>query len=597
LYFSSGTPLTITKTNKLCACKSIKNNSWCRAQVLSLSNQQVKVKYIDFGHTETVLISDLRILEPQFVVNVSILKLYIPYKCIDETQKSAVTTEVATLTKGYILSMDLVQPYNNVWIGGVSHLGVSMDQLLIYKKMVQPIDIPAICSQIDENEPIALHQPTFHIENCMLGFISHVEDPENFYVQLKTNTDALDSVQENLQIVAPSLPELQNFDVGTECIANYHLDGNWYRSIITDSNEEKIGEITITVQFCDYGNKSDYVIAAGEKQLLLKEKKYQETYTYFAKLCSLPIKKTQEHKDDSWDAATELLKKLIDEEIFFEPVTASRSHQFINLFHKTENVTNFLIENELAEELDLIVSDTTCFVSHVNSVSEFFIQYEKDGDKLDEMAGILGNNENFPLLEGSIEVGQICAAVFPDDECWYRSMILSQSENIVEVLYIDYGNHATVSRSKLKQLPEACALVPALAIKCSLELPIDVFKWSDEAELQFKDLTNAGETIFTIQLIEPDDPSVVHLWLDGENIGQQLALSCEKVESNFDMITKSIQEDLKNSMKGPVQVVLFISPIDFHIQFKNGAAALDSIGKFFFCLKKLELYLPFIGYC
>ena len=93
--------------------------------------------------------------------------------------------------------------------------------------------------------------PSSPIVERELIFITHVDHPNRFYIQLNSDTEALESFQQTLQIVGPQLPPLKNFRAGELCIGKYAFDDGWYRARIIDSDSE----IT-SIQFIDYGNIS-----------------------------------------------------------------------------------------------------------------------------------------------------------------------------------------------------------------------------------------------------------------------------------------------------------------------------------------------------
>ena len=58
--------------------------------------------------------------------------------------------------------------------------------------------------------------------------------------------------------------------------------------------------------------------------------------------------------------------------------------------------------------------------------------------------------------------GDMCAAKFLDNQ-WYRARVLKVSGNDATVLYIDYGNQATIPKAKCGVLPAAFSTLPAFA--------------------------------------------------------------------------------------------------------------------------------------
>jgi hypothetical protein len=101
----------------------------------------------------------------------------------------------------------------------------------------------------------------------------------------------------------------------------------------------------ITVQYVDYGNTEEITIDK------LKENP-GEPFVPFARLCSLPVTSKEKNK---WNPdAVSLLKAMVGEEIYFETLASQNDRIFINLGSKAENLTQFLIENNLADFFDPI---------------------------------------------------------------------------------------------------------------------------------------------------------------------------------------------------------------------------------------------------
>ena len=71
-------------------------------------------------------------------------------------------------------------------------------------------------------------------------------------------------------------------------------------------------------------------------------------------------------------------------------------------------------------------SSLDCYVSHTESLNEFYVQpakYEADLDKVVENMSRAGSN---PALSAP-SMGQFCCAKFSEDEQWYRGEITGQS--------------------------------------------------------------------------------------------------------------------------------------------------------------------------
>lgn len=80
-------------------------------------------------------------------------------------------------------------------------------------------------------------------------YISHIDTPNDFYVQLSSDALNIENVQAKLQTEVDDMQILENPAAGILCAAPYSLDSVWYRAEILDADDD----IT-TVRFIDFGN-------------------------------------------------------------------------------------------------------------------------------------------------------------------------------------------------------------------------------------------------------------------------------------------------------------------------------------------------------
>ena len=77
-------------------------------------------------------------------------------------------------------------------------------------------------------------------------------------------------------------------------------------------------------------------------------------------------------------------------------------------------------------------------------------------DSFDWMTRWLERSTNLlsPLVPSDVFCGQLCGSKFSEDDVMYRAKIVSVKNDMVEVIYIDYGNSELRSFSDLFELPE-----------------------------------------------------------------------------------------------------------------------------------------------
>ncbi|XP_017073005.2 maternal protein tudor [Drosophila eugracilis] len=356
--------------------------------------------------------------------------------------------------------------------------------------------------------------------------LSHCDNPANFFVHPIDQLEKLHQLQENLQIVSPSLRQLKNVVNGADCVSMYSVDKCWYRAKIIDAE-------LMVLMFVDFGN-TDCVSDATE----IKESMWSHIEP-FCLPCALPI--CPKGTADWVDAANGLFNESYRKVLHFEYLTQGDQYtkSYVNVYIEGEDVAKKLIADGFARPLEYVPSGCSCYISHVNGICDFFIQLERDSKALELIEMYLRDEEKLKPLE-KFEKGSIVAALFEDDELWYRAQLLKQlPDSRYEVLFIDYGNTSTTS--KCLMLSEEIASLPSLSKKCSLQLPEAYSSWTPEAEAKFLELTGEGELVFTTQLLKPgQDHVTIDLLLDGENIIERLLPLCQQKEPTKEASRESI---------------------------------------------------------
>ncbi|XP_056674335.1 tudor domain-containing protein 6 isoform X2 [Monodelphis domestica] len=113
---------------------------------------------------------------------------------------------------------------------------------------------------------------------------------------------------------------------------------------------------------------------------------------------------------------------------------------------------------------------TKVYVSHINDLTDFYIQLADDEEELASISEKLNDDKTRRecFARRSLAKGDLICAVFPEDDLKYRAVVKEQSGDLVTVQFIDYGNTSVVNISKLSKLQKANALVPGMGIHCTL---------------------------------------------------------------------------------------------------------------------------------
>lgn len=111
-------------------------------------------------------------------------------------------------------------------------------------------------------------------------------------------------------------------------------------------------------------------------------------------------------------------------------------------------------------------------MTEVTPEAKIFAQTVSEGPKLEQlMREIRTEFSTNPPLAGAYQPkrGELCAAKFVDNE-WYRAKVEKMSGSDVQVLYVDYGNRATIPKAKTGQLPATFTSQQPFAKEYSLAL-------------------------------------------------------------------------------------------------------------------------------
>ncbi|NWS41416.1 TDR15 protein, partial [Probosciger aterrimus] len=117
-------------------------------------------------------------------------------------------------------------------------------------------------------------------------------------------------------------------------------------------------------------------------------------------------------------------------------------------------------------------SEVAAYISHVNSPSSFYVQFAKDENLIIQLAKELNESmENVGHENGLDEpmVGDLIVAEHDTGCFYYRAVIKALKwRNSVEIEFIDYGNAAIVSPSKICRIQRKFLTLPRLSVHCFL---------------------------------------------------------------------------------------------------------------------------------
>uniref|UniRef100_A0A8C1UYX6 Tudor domain containing 6 n=1 Tax=Cyprinus carpio TaxID=7962 RepID=A0A8C1UYX6_CYPCA len=110
------------------------------------------------------------------------------------------------------------------------------------------------------------------------------------------------------------------------------------------------------------------------------------------------------------------------------------------------------------------------FISHCNSPCSFFVQFAADEDEIYSLVEKLNADQSrcANIDPSNIHEGDMVCAMFSEDNSWYRAAVRKNLGDTINVEFVDFGNTATISASKICCLDQSFASFPRYSIHCSV---------------------------------------------------------------------------------------------------------------------------------
>uniref|UniRef100_A0A8C8RW02 Tudor domain containing 6 n=1 Tax=Pelusios castaneus TaxID=367368 RepID=A0A8C8RW02_9SAUR len=385
-----------------------------------------------------------------------------------------------------------------------------------------------------------------------LVYVSHVNNPSDFYIQLASDEAQLNSISEGLNNTEIGSLKQQQLEVGHLICAVFSEDGLWYRAVV----KEKLSDELISVQYIDYGNTSVVNISETSRPL----EKYssipvmsihsslagvhskqlmnwtQEALQYFSERTSEVQLNCEfvEKLKDRWEILLYDEQGLIAADPINEKVAMIGGSQLTEVLFRKEtgaDVANLCESLPFDEQNKAAgISDTKPFYSKTPEVAqtvetyvtfikgpEYFWCQMADAEntnylekKLQEIGELeISSMDDFRL---NIRSGDVCIAKYSEDGKLYRAEVSSIQGNNVTVRHVDYGSEESVGREMIRPIPDQLLTIPMQAFPCCLSgFNFSEGSWSNEVKDKFYDMIAEYLLEVTVMEIKKDDSSEMPL--------------------------------------------------------------------------------------
>ncbi|KAM9273936.1 tudor domain-containing protein 6 isoform 2-T2 [Cariama cristata] len=427
----------------------------------------------------------------------------------------------------------------------------------------------------------------------VLVYVSHVNDPLDFYVQLESDEAQLNSILESLNNRTQAKnPCGQLFQAGDLIGAVYSEDSLWYRAVV----KEKTSDNLLSIQYIDYGNTS--VINVDQACRLpedlssipaisihcclggLKRKKpiawAEKAVLYFTKRTSEVLISCEfvEKVEDKWevilsDHQGKITVDLADENLASREISCSTE-----ILDRRENSDMITICEPLppqAQDEISCVSDCKSFIwkfpeagetvkIYVTVVNgpEYFWSRRADTEDMNYIEEKIEEAENLGLnslndCTSCMKSGDICLAKYSQDGKFYRAEVSSVKGDNIVVRHVDYGSEEAVGVEMVRLIPCELLEVPNQAFACCLSgFKSSEGSWLSEAKEKFyhmtKDLLLEAEVIETQEHKASEVPlSVVKLEASGKNINEEMKSFWKANKGTGDNAFSNLENPLKEN--------------------------------------------------
>ncbi|XP_012147140.2 protein tudor isoform X1 [Megachile rotundata] len=335
---------------------------------------------------------------------------------------------------------------------------------------------------------------------------------EEYYLD-KTLAEALDQYYSTSgKLVEPKVDLL--------CAAK-SVDGHWYRAKVITCTENGV-----YVNFIDYGNNEE---VTPDVLMTLDSQFY--TPHQLAINVSLPVTLNGPISEQ-----LNILQNYLSHKELTAVFRNVNNKWVVELLQDGEKISDKFRSLNLASEKTSSVgkprihhmsvgSMYNVLVSHSDSPSQFWLQHKDDiADLESKQEELQIQAPTFPLVDGILEEGSLCVAVYSIDNLWYRAQVLDADEDITTVRFIDYGNTDIIDSKpgNIRQIPDSWKELKEYAIKCRLDvISIDSEDWNVTTCEKFGNLVTSADSLQAL-IIANSIPKRVDLLVNGKSVNETL---------------------------------------------------------------------------
>ena len=499
--------------------------AWYRAQVKEILEDSVRVLFVDYGNCEKT--DSLRAISAKFCF---LPAQAVPCSIVDwsnfdpcDDSGCGFNDSLASDDSGFSLRFIEVHTTGEKSVvqltglgDGVSVLDHACEAGILVRSTPTSAEGRGVVATATSFPPVVVE--TNSRED---GYVSHIESPESFWLQLTCNESELNSLTERLAAVYGNSSNLAKLDCpdmkpGQACCAQFSDDMQWYRSIVNDITSDGVG-----VHFVDYGNGE--IVSHDRIKTLKQEFLKAAPQAVHCSLIGIVPPTGASWSDESITGFSSfVLEKAVSAEFVNE---SEKGVWSVMLTCENTDVVTVIIREGFAlskirsqshppsdqpsqispgdpENFDVgsdsapvIIPEITLeegekyevYISHTGSPGEFYCQLMNNEEIVNVLMASVGDFYANQSPRATLEVGRYCVAQYSGNKAWHRARIVGieregEGERMVMVQFVDFGNCESVASSQVFGLSPTLVDMAQQAFCCSLV---------EDPSIQFADETIA----------------------------------------------------------------------------------------------------------
>ncbi|KFM61406.1 Tudor domain-containing protein 1, partial [Stegodyphus mimosarum] len=491
---SVSSDLSTLTIGSYCMAKFSEDEAWYRAQIKShVPGSGYGVFFIDYGNSETVSESEVANITSDFMklppLCFECQLLHAPadsnldnntafQNLIDEAEE--ITAKIEEFSKNvYVVTLLYDKDSEEVNINNVL-FGSSSDA---------PESVSKDAHFLSPDVPLGLQD----------GYITVVNSPQDFYIQLSSCEDSLADLSSKLSDVCEAMTDskttVQNPCVGLACCAKFSEDNNWYRAEILN-----LTDTTASVLFVDYGNVDD--VPKTSLKILTEEYLQIPPYAIKCKLNGI-VPVTEQWSEE---AVTTFQDMVLDSPLAITFISKDIP-AIVNVAKDDKDAAQYLVDMELANvdtcteteeayaedhltsplEEQFSLSNDQSYpnrklssskllvkISYVDTYNKFYVIPLELSTELDTITKTLellyqpdADKPPVPIEPEDIKANMPCVAKCGEGT-WCRAIITEVDVDNIYVTLVDYGTPELLAIKNLRAINPELVEIPPVAVECSL---------------------------------------------------------------------------------------------------------------------------------